>query len=213
MTTPAQLFYSDVSRETHERLELYVQLLLRWQPRINLVSPTTIPDVWTRHVADSWQIVDLAPQAKLWLDLGSGAGFPGLVIAIALKERMPGGLVHLVESNGKKCAFLREVIRETGAAAALHQGRIEDVLVAMSSEATGMKFDVVTARALANLDQLLSWSHQVLKTQTRALFPKGQDVATELTDAAKCWNLDYRLHPSTTSSDGCIVEILKAERR
>ncbi|HWE78471.1 MAG TPA: 16S rRNA (guanine(527)-N(7))-methyltransferase RsmG, partial [Pseudolabrys sp.] len=134
-----------VSRETEIRLDRFVALLLKWQQTTNLISPATIPNLWTRHVADSLQLLDLAGEAKLWVDFGSGGGFPGLPVACALAER-PGAQVHLVESNGKKAAFLREAIRVTGVSAVVHNKRIEDC-----GDSFGDKVDVVSARALAPL--------------------------------------------------------------
>jgi 16S rRNA (guanine527-N7)-methyltransferase len=196
----------NVSRETEERLAIYAKLLRRWQERINLVAPGTLDQIWSRHFADSLQLRGLAPLARRWVDLGSGAGFPGLVVALDL----PDGDVHLIESNGKKSAFLREVARETGVALSIHHGRIEDVLPDLAAT---WKFDIVSARALAPLGKLLDYSHQVLTTQTRALFLKGQDVESELAEAARSWNFTNRLHKSLIDSRGCVVEIAAATRR
>src|SRR5580698_6080852 len=119
------LALTPVSRETSDRLDRFVDQLLIWQQRINLIAPSTIPVLWTRHIADSLQLLALAPGAKIWADFGSGAGFPGLVLACALAET-PGALVHLVESNSKKAAFLREAVRATGAPAKIHAVRVVD---------------------------------------------------------------------------------------
>src|ERR1700730_12269177 len=145
-----------VSRETAARLDRFVELLLEWQQRLNLIARSTEPKLWTRHVADSLQLVALAPQARTWADLGSGAGFPGLVIACALADT-PGGRVHLVESNGKKAAFLREAVRIAGAPAVVHGVRIAD-FAANSPE----PIEVVTARALAPLPELLAAAFPLL---------------------------------------------------
>ena len=135
-----------VSRETSERLDRFVELLLTWQRRINLIAPSTIPQLWTRHIADSLQLLDLAPDARVWVDLGSGGGFPGLVIACALAGR-PGALVHLVESNAKKAAFLREArARHRCRRPRVHLQRIEDFAASFEGPV-----DVVTARAVAPL--------------------------------------------------------------
>src|SRR5262249_49165537 len=131
-----------VSRETSQRLTRFVELLLDRQQRMNLIASSTIPHVWTRHVADSLQLLPLAPQARRWTDLGSGGGFPGIVIACALAEN-PGAHVHLIESIGKKAAFLRDAVRETGAPATVHHVRIEDIAPRLARE-----IDIVTARAL-----------------------------------------------------------------
>ena len=199
----------NVSRETIERLDIYHALLQRWQARINLIAPSTIDTIWHRHIADSFQLLSLAEDARQWTDIGSGAGFPGMVIAIELASRQPERSVHLIESNGKKSSFLREVARETGARAVIHQGRVEDVLPRLSET---QAIDVITARALASLTQLLTYTDELLTSGARALFLKGQDVEHELTQAAKYWNLSYRLHRSATSDDGSIVEIAGLSR-
>jgi len=196
-----------VSRETVARLDQFVALLLEWQGTTNLVAQSTLPEVWTRHVADSAQLLRLAREAKTWADLGAGAGFPGLVIACLLAD-CPGAAVHLVESNAKKCAFLREAARRIGLPAIVHCRRIED----FSREFVG-PLDVVMARALAPLDRLLPLAAPLLKTGTLGLFPKGQDVASELTAASKCWNIEAVVAPSVTSATSGIAVIRKLELR
>jgi 16S rRNA (guanine527-N7)-methyltransferase len=196
-----------VSRETEERLDRFVELLLTWQKTTHLISPSTIPTLWTRHVADSLQLLDLAPNARLWVDLGSGGGFPGLVIACALAETV-GAQVHLVESNARKAAFLREAARVTDAPAIVQAMRIEKY-VANSAAIP----DVLTARALLPFKSLLDNSFSVLSRGTLGLFPKGQNVGTELTQAAKYWNIDYTLAPSRTDSLARIVVVHGLERR
>ena len=141
----------DVSRETLTRLLAYQALLGRWQQRINLVGPATLDDFWARHAADSAQLLALAGDRRIWLDLGSGGGFPGLVVAIMLAES--GGHVHLVESDGRKAAFLRTVIREVGVPASVHNRRAEEL--AMAGEASLADVQVISARALAPLPDLL----------------------------------------------------------
>jgi len=190
-----------VSRETQKRLETFVDLLLQWQKKTNLISPATIPNLWTRHVADSLQLLDLVPEAKTWVDFGSGGGFPGIPVACVLADR-PGANVHLVESNGKKAAFLREAIRATGLPAVVHARRIEDC-----GDSFGDKIDVVSARALAPLKILCDQAFPLIAKGAVGLFPKGQDVAAELTEAAKYWRVEARTVPSRTSPDGCIVVI------
>jgi 16S rRNA (guanine527-N7)-methyltransferase len=192
---------ADVSRETRAGLDLLVVELRRWQAIKNLVGPATLDQVWTRHVADSLQLLSIEHDASRYLDLGSGAGFPGLVLGIALRERA-GAQVHLVESNGRKCAFLRHVARITGAPVTVHQSRIE---VAMAPFAGGV--DVVTARALASMTQLLAWTAPLLTTGARGLFPKGRNVADELTEARESWRFDARLVPSRTDPEGHIVHL------
>jgi len=190
-----------VSRETQQRLETFVALLLQWQQKTNLISPATIPNLWTRHVADSLQLIDLAPNAKVWVDFGAGGGFPAIPVACALAER-PGAQVHLVESNGKKAAFLREAIRATGVPAVVHQKRIEDC-----GDSFGDKVDVVSARALAPLKILCDQAFPLIARGAVGLFPKGQDVAAELTEAAKYWRIEAETVPSRTSPEGCIVVV------
>jgi 16S rRNA (guanine527-N7)-methyltransferase len=203
------LSLTPVSRETQKRLEVFVELLLRWQSRINLIAPSTIAQVWTRHVADSLQLIALAPAARVWVDFGSGGGFPGLVVACALADE-PGALVHLVESNGKKAAFLREAVRVTGAPAKVHQERAENF-----GESCTETVHVVTARALSSLKTLCDQAFPLIARGAVGLFPKGQDVDAELTEAAKYWSIQASKVPSKTSPEGCIVVIrgLHARRR
>jgi len=195
-----------VSRETEARLERFVALLQQWQRTTNLISPTTLPQLWTRHVADSLQLVDLAPEAKVWVDFGSGGGFPGIPVACVLAER-PGAQVHLVESNGKKAAFLREAIRATAVPAVVHAKRIEDC-----GDSFGDKVDVVSARALAPLKILCDQAFPLIAKGAVGLFPKGQDVAAELTEASKYWRIEAETVPSRTSTEGCIVVVRRIER-
>ena len=201
------LFGSTVSRETWERLEQFVDLLLRWQRSTNLVASSTIPQTWTRHVADSLQLLALVPNARRWVDLGAGGGFPGIVIACALAGKA-GVEVHLVESVQKKAAFLRAAVTELALPAIVHAQRIEDF-----ASATPERFDVVTARALAPLDRLIGYAIPLLKTGTVGLFPKGQDVEAELTQASKSWTIDADLVPSRTDPRSRIVRVRHASKR
>lgn len=194
----------NVSRETEQKLELLERELRRWQPIKNLVGPATLDHIWDRHIVDSLQLLDLAPEAKTWVDLGSGAGFPGLVIAIAGQES--GLKVHLVEANSRKCAFLRQISRLTGAAATVHEARLEDVVPGFVGKA-----DVVSARALASLPQLLAWTEPMLKTGTIGLFPKGRDAESELTEARKKWTFKADILPSRTDSEARILRITSIE--
>jgi len=196
-----------VSRETAARLDRFVALLLAWQQRVNLIAPSTEPQVWTRHVGDSLQLLPLAPRARVWADLGSGGGFPGIPIACVLAE-IEGAQVHLVESNRKKAAFLREAVRATAAPATVHAVRIAEFI-----EYAPPAIEVVTARALAPLPELLREAYPLLKNGALGLFPKGQDVATELTEAAKCWNIAMDLAPSRTDSKARIVVVRGLEPR
>ncbi|MFV3076679.1 16S rRNA (guanine(527)-N(7))-methyltransferase RsmG [Niveispirillum fermenti] len=191
----------DVSRETLERLEVYAAHLRKWNPAINLVSKTTLDDLWTRHLADSAQVFALLPAGtQVLVDLGSGAGFPGLVLAI-----MGVPAVHLVESDVRKAAFLREVARVTAAPATVHPVRIE---VADTPPA-----DVVSARALAELDLLLPWAHGLLKPGGACLFPKGRTAEDELTAVANSWNMQVERFPSQTDPAGTILRITGLSRK
>lgn len=196
-----------VSRETEERLALLVAELGRWQAAKNLVSSATLAEVWTRHIADSLQIFGLAEGRERWLDLGSGGGFPGLVIGICLAEQGKGR-IDLVESNARKCAFLRHAARITGAPVTVHAARIEDVI----GDFTG-KVDVVTARALASLPQLLLWCEELLRTGTLGLFPKGQHLDAELTNSARYWKIQATTVSSVTDDAARILMVRSAERR
>lgn len=194
----------DVSRETIARLDRFVDLLLNWQRRTNLIAPSTVPSLWTRHVADSLQLLQLveAPQAKppVWLDLGSGGGFPGIVIACALAD-VPGAQIHLVESNLKKAAFLREAIRETNAPGIVHAARIESLAPTL----TAMDVDYVTARALAPLPDLLGMIAPFVKKGAKGLLLKGQDLDHELTESTKRWHIEAESVASRTSNTGRIL--------
>ena len=194
-----------VSRETVDRLDRYVAVLLRWQQRINLVAPSTEPNIWTRHVADSLQLLALAPKARVWADLGSGGGFPGVAIACALAD-VPDARVYLVETNPKKIAFLRQAVRATGAPAIVHAGKIED-FAARSPES----IEVVVARALAPLPKLLGLAAPLLKNGAVGLFPKGQDAALELTEASKYWKVETSLAASRTDPKSHIVVVRELE--
>jgi 16S rRNA (guanine527-N7)-methyltransferase len=199
------LALTPVSRETLDRLDRFVATLLTWQQHTNLIARSTEPKLWTRHIADSLQLIAMAPAARTWVDLGSGGGFPGLVIACALTDT-PGARVHLVESSTKKATFLREAARATGAPAQVHAVRIEDFI-----ENLARPVDVVTARALAPLVDLLAAAYPLLKTGAVGLFPKGQDVGSELTHAAKCWSIQSSLVPSVTDPKGQIVRVTGME--
>jgi len=189
-----------VSRETIDRLGLYIDELIRWQQAKNLVSNSTLVNAWRRHVIDSAQLFSLASGRKRWLDLGSGGGAPGVILGILLAEQ--GGHIHLVEANARKCAFLRHVIRLTGASATVHQRRVETCIKEFEGDV-----DVVTARALASLDQLVGWSKDVLRSGAIALFPKGQDVVSELTQASISWTMEHDLIASRTDEAARIVRI------
>lgn len=197
----------DVPRETALRLDRYVEELRRWQTVKNLVGPGTMEQIWSRHLLDSAQLLRHAPaDARVWADLGSGAGLPGLVLAILLRDR-PGARVHLVESNGRKCAFLRHAARVCDVPATIHPVRIDDSL----PERIG-SVDIVTARALAPLPQLLDWCSGLWRKGAIGLFLKGQDVEKELTEASKSWRFSADLIPSLTEPKARIVRIHSATR-
>ena len=170
--------------------------------RMNLVGASTLADFWRRHFLDSAQLLALAPPARRWADLGSGAGFPGLVLAILLRDA-PGTEVHLVESMAKKCGFLSEVIRELNLPARVHNQRAEDLPLAV---------DVVAARACAPLTRLLGFARPSLRRDVRGLFLKGAEVDTELAEARKSWRFTVAVHPSLSDPRGRILEITELAR-
>jgi len=194
----------DVSRETIARLDAFVALLLEWQATTNLIAPSTIRSIWTRHVADSLQLLKFAPHARVWLDIGSGGGFPGMIIAGALA---PPAEVHLVESNAKKAAFLREAARITSAPAKVHAVRIENF-----PQISSLRPDVVTARALAPLPKLLGYIAPFMERGAQALLLKGQDVGEELTEASKYWRINADLVSSETDASGRILIVKGLQR-
>ncbi len=199
------LSLTPVSRETTERLDRFVALFLETQSHTNLVGPGTLPELWTRHISDSLQLLDLAADARIWLDLGSGGGFPGIVLACALAERA-GTHVHLVESIAKKAAFLHSVGEVLALPMTVHHRRIED----FSPDFTA---DIITARAVARLTTLLGYVAPLLEKSAKALLPKGQDVEAELTEAAKYWNVKAELVASRTNPAGRIVVVHDISRR
>lgn len=203
----AALKLTPVSRETEARLDRYVDLLVLWQAKTNLIAPSTLPNLWTRHISDSLQLLVLAPTAKTWVDLGSGGGFPGVVLACAMAET-PGAMVHLIERNAKKAAFLREALRVTGAPGKVHLSDLGD-----SVDSFAGQVDCITARALAPLHELIGFAEPVVRAGAKAFFLKGQDVEAELTEATKYWNISPRLHPSLTGGQGWIVELDRIERQ
>jgi len=197
----------DVSRETIERLETYVKLLRQWQKVQNLVAAATLEDVWQRHIADSAQLAVLFPNVRRWLDLGSGAGFPGMILAI-LGAGHADCEVHLVEINHRKCAFLRTVARETGAPVTVHAGRAETLLAGWPHPV-----DRVVARALARLNRLISLASPILLDGTPAAFHKGQDFVHEVHEATKYWAFDLVEHSSPIIEGSVILDITGVRRR
>lgn len=180
-------------------------MLVRWQSAINLVAPSTLPDLWTRHIADSLQLWPLAPAgAPSWVDLGAGAGFPGLVIAALAADRHPGPAVALVESDARKCAFLAEAARAMGVAVDIQHRRIE--------APPPCRYAVVSARALAPLDRLCGFAATHLAEGGAALFPKGAGVDAELTAAARCWQYRATRTPSLTDPTGTLLTVTELRR-
>jgi 16S rRNA (guanine527-N7)-methyltransferase len=189
-----------VSRETRERLNIYADLLRKWQRSINLVGPRTLDDLWNRHFTDSAQLLPLIPpSARVLVDFGSGAGFPGLVLAILGVPQ-----VHLIESDQRKSTFLREVARATGTPITIHAKRIEQV--------APFPADVVSARALAPLGDLLGFAAPFLGPDTLCLFPKGQMAEDELTAASKIWNMNVDRIQSVTDPSATILRVSQVSR-
>ena len=229
-----------VSRETLDRLVTYEKLLRQWQKAVNLVAPSTLGDVWHRHFADSAQLVPLAPRARTWVDLGSGAGFPGLVVAILLMDRtgmsFPSLLagegtttseleearrITLIESDTRKCAFLREVVRQTGISPGHQAGSppglaVEILSIRIENGTTQSRLqapEVVSARALAPLDKLLSLAAPLFTPNTVGLFLKGREAEAEIEAAGKAWKFDVSLVPSMTDASGRIVVVRQLEHK
>jgi 16S rRNA (guanine527-N7)-methyltransferase len=195
----------DVSRETNERLALYAALLRAWNPKINLVSRQTLADLETRHFADSAQLLELAPaHSTTWADLGSGGGFPGLVIAILAADRRPALHVTLVESDQRKAVFLRTVAQRAGVTVTVLADRIENI--------PPLGTDVLSARALAPLATLLDHANRHLRPGGTALFPKGATWRAEVDEALERWRFDCENLPSATSPDGAILRIGEIDR-
>ncbi len=194
-----------VSRETLDALYLYESLFRQGNARINLAAPSTLEHFWSRHVVDSAQLLSLGGDARHWLDIGSGGGLPGAVVAILLRDR-PGSTVDLVESNRKKAAFLVKVLHETGAPAKVHPVRIEDAFGRVPAP------DLVTARALAPLPKLLSLAEPWLTAGARALFHKGRGYRLEIEESSEHWSFDLVKHPSIVDPEGIVLEITNLKR-
>lgn len=188
----------NVSRETLNRLKEYQNLLEIWQKKLNLVSSASLSEAWDRHFLDSYQLLVHLPSEPLSLiDLGSGAGFPGLVLAILRQETLS---VTLIESDFKKCVFLENVSRETKTPVTVLRSRIESL-------GDSIQGDVITARGLAPLPQLLAYAFPLMKEKSVGLFLKGKDVEKEIEEAKKKWNFDLELYPSLTDSGGRILKV------
>lgn len=196
-----------VSRETFEGLEAFESMFLTWAGRINLAAPSTLADSWNRHVLDSAQLFRLAPTARRWLDLGSGGGFPGLVLAFLLKAR-EGGWIDLVESNRKKAGFLQAVVGQFVLPAKVHAVRIDSSIKYLTAEP-----EVVTARALAPLTELLGLASPWLSGGASGLFHKGRDYRQEVEESAHLWQYNLVEHRSGVDADSVILEIRDLKRR
>lgn len=196
-----------VSRETQDRLEHFVALFQKWAKSINLTAPSTLNDAWSRHIADSAQIFQLQPRPGIWVDLGSGGGFPGIVTAIMLAE-LKEGWVHLVESNNKKAAFLRTALRETDGRGSIHPVRIEDAPAIVPT------CDFISARALADLPKLFAFAEPWARENAalRAYFHKGRDYRAEIEKARGSWSFDLLEHRSAVEQDSVVLEISNLQR-
>ncbi len=194
-----------VSRETIERFLAYQAILTKWAPRINLVGASTLGSFWDRHILDSAQILPLArAEARSWVDFGSGAGFPGLVIA-ALVQPLNGGQVTLIEASTKRCGFLREAARAMQVQVDIINDKLENV--------KPRPVDIITARAFTALDRLLAYAEPWQGPQTQALFSKGEEVSSELAQASTNWLFKSTIHPSLSDARGCIIEITECQAR
>ncbi|MDC0737737.1 16S rRNA (guanine(527)-N(7))-methyltransferase RsmG [Cognatishimia sp. SS12] len=195
----------DVSRETIERLDTYAELLIKWNPTVNLVSKSTLKDVWMRHMLDSVEIFQYAaPEAGRWVDLGSGGGFPGLVVAILSQAEKPELSVSLVESDVRKCAFMRTILRETDTEAKIYTDRIEQL--------SPLQADFLSARALADLAKLFEFSERHMAKDGIALFPKGITWRSEVQDAKVAWSFECESRNSCTQEGSVILKIRDIER-
>ncbi len=192
-------FKESVSRETLDLLERFEALLVQWNSRINLVSPTTISSIWTRHIVDSAQLLQVAPHSfERWVDLGSGGGFPGIVIAILTRDA-PGSQVYLVESDQRKAAFLRAALRECGVTASVQARRIEEI--------PPLNADVISARALAPLVDLFRYAQPHLSPAGVGIFPKGAKADIEVAEAQKKWSFSHETFPSKTDPEASVLKI------
>lgn len=195
-----------VSRETFENLLAFEAMFVTWARRINLVAPSTLGDVWNRHILDSAQLAALAPEALRWLDLGSGGGFPGMILALLLRER-PGASIDLVDSNRKKTAFLQAAAGQFSLPARIHSQRIGAEIKGLTQP------DVVTARALAPLPELLELAFPWLSKGATGYFHKGRDYRNEVEESAALWKYDLVEHASRLDQESVVLEIRNVTRR
>jgi 16S rRNA (guanine527-N7)-methyltransferase len=203
MNSPSWL-KTDVSRETFERLEAYVALIEKWNPKINLVSKSSLPEIWDRHIWDSAQIFDIAVEGSVWADFGSGGGLPGIVLAIFAKELRPDMQFYLVESDQRKCAFLRNAVREIGLNVKVHAERIE-VLDPIGAS-------VISARALTDLNGLLEFVERHSAKNGVAILPKGETWEKEILQAQENWSFEYEEITSKTNNNAAILKIKEFAR-
>ncbi|WP_300033033.1 16S rRNA (guanine(527)-N(7))-methyltransferase RsmG [uncultured Roseobacter sp.] len=194
----------DVSRETSDRLQGFHDLVLKWTPKINLISKSSIPFLWDRHIWDSAQVVPMVPAGDTWVDIGSGGGFPAVVVAIFARETHPARQVRMIESDQRKSAFLRTAIRELDLNASVNVARIEAV--------EPQQADVVSARALADLSQLLGYAERHLKPQGTALFFKGETWQKEVEAAQESWSFSLVSHTSISNPAAAVLEIKEIKR-
>ena len=194
----------DVSRETMERLKGFEQLVQKWNPTINLVSKNDLTNLWERHIVDSLQVANECTAYEKWVDIGSGGGFPGVIVAIVAKEKNSSATHTLIESDLRKCTFLRTAIRELDLNATVITRRIE--------ETEPQQADVLSARALATLDKLFGFAEQHLKKDGQAIFPKGQSASKEIEEAEKSWHFSYRRIQSTTNPEASLLVCRNIER-
>ncbi|MDE4098073.1 MULTISPECIES: 16S rRNA (guanine(527)-N(7))-methyltransferase RsmG [Rhodobacterales] len=199
MTTEALLERLNVSRETLNRLKIFEQVLLKWNPKINLVSRNSLDDLWTRHIIDSVQVFRCVSPPNHWVDMGSGGGLPGVIVAIMAAEESPNTKVTLIESDQRKSAFLRTAARECGAKLTVISKRIE--------QADPQNADVLSARALADLSLLLEFSERHLSPTGTALFPKGANWKKEVDNARQRWRFDFEPITSLTEPDAVVLKI------
>ena len=189
----------DVSDDTIAKLSIYLEMLEKWNSKINLVGKSTMATAWERHFIDSAQLWHLQQGFSCWVDVGSGAGFPGLVLAIVAAENNPRAIFHLVESDGRKCSFLRSVSRETNLSVKIHNCRIEDFPISNA--------DIMSARALASVDKLLEYGEKILSPSGKLLLLKGKTCNIEISEAEKRWDFKKELFQSRTQQDGQIIRI------
>jgi 16S rRNA (guanine527-N7)-methyltransferase len=194
-----------VSRETVARLIGFEDLFRKWSKAINLASPATLNELWERHIIDSVQLFPLLPNARRWLDLGSGGGFPGVILAILLRETT-GGAIDLVESNGKKAAFLRTALAQFSTPGTIHPARIDAMWAKITTP------DVITARALAPLNELFALAEPWLSDGATALFQKGRDYRREIEESRDGWSFDLVQHPSVVDNESVVLQISNVQR-